>query len=139
MDALERPAGTDWPLSLVAFAAGTGLALALFVPLALAGWHLESIPLFLAATAGFAVASLVAAFMGLRFAAGLAAGRYAHLQPRRWRHQVWCGLAALAVLPGLWIIGTGQKKPETSKAMGVFVPGFEGSDRAFSGSRSIPT
>ena len=89
MDVLDRPQGTDWPLSLVAFAAGTAVALALFVPLALAGWHLESIPLFLAATGGFAVASLVAAFMGLRFAAGLAAGRYAHLETRRWRDQVW--------------------------------------------------
>ena len=86
---MDEREGTNWPLSLVAFAAGSGLALAFFVPLALAGWHLESIPLFLAATAGFAIASLVAAFMGLRFAAGLAAGRYARLESRRWRDQVW--------------------------------------------------
>ena len=85
----REPAGVDWPLSLVVFAAGAMLSFFLFGPLALAGYHLERIPLFLAATGAFAVTSLVAAFMGFRFTAALAAGHYRMLQPRPWREQVW--------------------------------------------------
>ena len=81
--------GLDWPLSLVVFAAGTMLAVFLFAPLALAGYHMERIPLFLAGTGAFAVSSLVAAFMGFRFTAALAAGHYRGLEPRPWRDQVW--------------------------------------------------
>lgn len=77
------------PRSWIVFLAGTALAMGLFAPIALAGWHLEAIPVFLAGTGGFAVASLLAAFMGLRFAAGLAAGRYRFVEPRPWREQVW--------------------------------------------------
>jgi hypothetical protein len=81
--------GVGWPLSLVIFAAGTMLAVFLFAPLALAGYHLEKIPLFLAGTGAFALASLVAAFMGFLFTASLAAGHYRTMEPRPWREQVW--------------------------------------------------
>ena len=85
-----QPGGrVSWPLSLVVFLAGTALAVGVFVPVALAGWHLEKIPVFLAGTGAFAVAALVAAFMGLRFTAALAAGHYRVLEPRPWREQVW--------------------------------------------------
>lgn len=92
MDAVRHePAGgrVSWPLSLVVFLAGTALAGGVFAPVALAGWHLEKIPVFLAGTGAFAVAALVAAFMGLRFTAALAAGHYRVLEPRPWREQVW--------------------------------------------------
>lgn len=88
-DHYESRGRVGWPLSLVVFATGTMLAVFLFAPLALAGYHLEKIPLFLAGTAAFAVASLVAAFMGFRFTAALAAGRYRAIEPRPWREQVW--------------------------------------------------
>ena len=88
-DRLESGGRVSWPLSLVTFLAGTMLAFFLFAPLALAGYHLERIPLFLAATGAFAVASLVAAFMGFRFMAALAAGHYRTVEPRPWREQVW--------------------------------------------------
>ena len=77
------------PLSWIAFLAGTALAVGLFAPIAIAGWHLEAIPLFLAGTGGFALTSLAAAFMGLLFTASLAAGRYRVLETRPWREQVW--------------------------------------------------
>lgn len=77
------------PRSLVVFLAGTAIAMLFLAPLAFSGWHFESIPLFLAGTAAFAIVSLVAAFMGLRFTAALAAGHYRTLQPRPWREQVW--------------------------------------------------
>lgn len=90
MDRLE-PSGArvSWPLSLVVFIAGTALAFLVFAPLALAGWHLEKVSLFLAATGAFAVVSLVAAFMGLRFTAALAAGHYRAVEARPWREQLW--------------------------------------------------
>jgi hypothetical protein len=77
------------PRSWLVFLAGTALALGICAPLALAGWHLESIPLFLTGTGAFGIASVVAAFFGFRFAAGLAAGHYRHVEPRPWREQVW--------------------------------------------------
>jgi hypothetical protein len=77
------------PLSWLVFLVGTALSFLVFAPIAMTGWHLEKIPVFLAGTGGFAVASLVAAFFGLRFTAGLAAGRYRTVEPRPWREQVW--------------------------------------------------
>lgn len=77
------------PLSWLVFLAGTALAVLVFAPVAMTGWHLEKIPVFLTGTAGFAVTSLVAAFFGLRFTAGLAAGHYDAVEPRPWREQVW--------------------------------------------------
>ena len=77
------------PLSWLIFLAGTALAFFVFAPIALTGWHLERIPVFLAGTWGFAVASLVAAFFLLRFTAALAAGHYRSVRPRPWREQVW--------------------------------------------------
>ena len=76
------------PLSWLVFLGGAALAVLLFAPLAMVGWHFERIPVFLAGTGGFAVAALVAAFFGLRFSAGLAAGHYRTVQPRPWREQV---------------------------------------------------
>ena len=77
------------PRSWLVFLIGTGLAVGVFAPIAMAGWHLEKIPVFLAGTWGFAVTSLVAAFFALRFTAELAAGHYRHIEPRPWREQVW--------------------------------------------------
>ena len=77
------------PKSWVLFLDGLLLGLLVFAPLAFAGFHFEIVPLFLFASFGVAVCWLTAAFMGFRFAASLAAGRYRNLQPLPWKDQVW--------------------------------------------------
>ena len=77
------------PKSWIAFLAGAGLGFLVFLPVAVIGVSYQRIPLFLAGLAGAAIAWLVAAFMGIRLATGIADGRYRSLQPLPWRQQVW--------------------------------------------------
>ena len=79
----------DKPKSWVVFLDGLLLGLLVFVPLVVVALHYEMIPLFLFAALGLAIVWLTAAFLGQRFAASLAAGRYRDLQPLPWRDQVW--------------------------------------------------
>ena len=77
------------PKSWIAFLAGAGVGFLVFLPLAVVGLTYQHIPLFLAGLTGAAVAWLLAAFMGMRLATGIADGRYRSLEPLPWRQQVW--------------------------------------------------
>ncbi|MEO7744060.1 MAG: hypothetical protein ABIR98_14070 [Usitatibacter sp.] len=83
------PALHDKPKSLIIFLAGVLAGLLVFLPLAVVGLTLEKIAMFLTGTAGVAISFLLAAFMGLLFAAGLRAGRYKEMRALPWRQQVW--------------------------------------------------
>lgn len=89
---------SDKPRSWYMFLTGVALGFLVFLPLAVAGLAFERIPLFLAGLAGVGVTFIVAAFMGMHLATGLATGKYQHLRPIPWRDQVWV-LVAAAALP----------------------------------------
>ena len=90
MDAQQRlHLPQDKPKSFVVFLGGTLAGLVVFLPIIVAALALERVTWLLAGSAGLAIVWLAAAFMCLLFTARLAAGDYRHLEPRRWRDQVW--------------------------------------------------
>lgn len=101
---------SDKPKSWFGFIAGIALGVLVFLPLTAMGIAFERIPLFLTGLAGIGVTFIVAAFMGMHLATGIAQGRYNGLRPLSWRDQVWMLVAALAV-PVMLV-------PQTAEAQG---------------------
>lgn len=88
---------SDKPKSWFAFIAGVALGLLVFLPLTVIGLAYERIPLFLTGLAGVGVTFIVASFVGMFLATGVAKGRYRNLRPVALREQIWVLVGALAL------------------------------------------